>query len=199
MANHTDDQCFLSLLPYVDKRPVFLAAIGRFLWNASRAELAEIKKGVKKRETKLRPKEAISAQRRGQEGEAVKLLVARREGILRPVTRRDGTRNRAKRVKLDEKVRRELAEIESLIQAGAVRQTKPGRMRGRPRAEENGEWIAGAFAVLLGRSVHGWTWRRATIASELTPTKPNIRTVIRRQKQLERLIRKGMRLPVESV
>jgi len=100
--------------------------------------------------------------------------------------------------KLDEKTRVDLAEIEKRIQSIAVSLSRPAKRRGRPRAEANIDWIAGTWAVMSARSSMGWTWKQATIASGLKPTKANIRTVQRREDQFARLIREKVRLPIES-
>jgi hypothetical protein len=173
-------------LPY-DDRPEFLAAILRFCWNADKAELAEIQKAIQNRETKLRPGRPVARKE-------IEKLTAQREQILEAKT----DQPRSKPSNLDEKTRKELAGIESRIQSLAAKLSKSAKKRGRPRAGEDIDWIAGAQAVMIGRSVLGWTWRQATLASGLTPTKANIRTAQRRQKDLAYLISKGLRLPIES-
>jgi hypothetical protein len=187
------EQCPPVLRPFIDNRLGFLAGILRFCWNANEAELAEMKNAIRKREAKLRPN-ALSAVERDRAEEAMNRLAAQREQILHPATRR----SRMQPSKLDEKTRVDLAEIEKRIQSIAVSLSRPAKRRGRPRAEANIDWIAGTWAVMSARSSMGWTWKQATIASGLKPTKANIRTVQRREDQFARLIREKVRLPIES-
>jgi len=121
------------------------------------------------------------------------ILAAKREQILQPTTRRF----RLKPSKLDKKTRADLAEIEKRIQSFAVSVSNPAKGRGRPCAEQSIDWIASAVSIAIGLS-GGWTWEQATIASGLTPTKANKRTVQRRQEQLARLVAAKVRLPFET-
>jgi hypothetical protein len=181
------DPALAQLLPQLDNRSVFLQGISRFCWKADKEELEEIKKAIQQREAKLRPVGGPPAR------EEMEKLTARREQILKPTGQ-----PRSKPTNLDEKTRKQLAEIESRMQSLAVTLLKSSKKRGRPRANDDIDWIFGAQAVMICRSVLGWTWRRATLASGLTPTKANIRTVQRRQKHLAYLISKGLRLPIEG-
>ena len=189
ISGRNEAECPPELILHIDNRLAFLAGIRRFCWHASEAELAEMKRAIRKREAKLRPP---AVQGDGARGEMNK-LAARREEILQSAIRR----SRLKPANLDEKTRTYLAEIEQQIQSLATRFCRPAKKRGRPRAEESLDWIARAWAVMIARSL-GWTWTQATIASGLTPTKANKRTVQRRQEQLARLLREGVRLPIES-
>jgi hypothetical protein len=121
------DPVLAQLLLCLGNRSVFLQGIYRFCWKANRAELEELRKAIRRREAKLRP--------------------------------------------------------------------KSGKKRGRPRAGTDPAWMSGAHTVRFGMTVLGWTWARAAVESGLKPTKANIRTVQRRQKQLADL---GFPLPIES-
>ena len=72
----------------------------------------------------------------------------------------------------------ELSAIRSAVQKRAKQMAKRPR-KGRPRAEEDREWMQRAVAAAYRKHVLGWSWSRVTESLGMKPTKPNIRTVQR--------------------
>jgi hypothetical protein len=72
----------------------------------------------------------------------------------------------------------ELSAIRTAVQKRAKQLPKRPR-KGRPRAEEDREWMQRAIAAAYRKHVLGWSWSRVTESLGMKPTKPNIRTVQR--------------------
>lgn len=53
--------------------------------------------------------------------------------------------------------------------------------RGRPRAWDNEGWVQTAMTAAFRRRVLGWSWPKVTESMGLEPTRPNIRTIQRRE------------------
>jgi hypothetical protein len=81
----------------------------------------------------------------------------------------------------------ELTAIRKAVLKRTKRLEKPGQ-RGRPRAWDNEEWIQKAITSAFRRHVLGWSWPKVTESIGMQPTKPNIRTVQRRELTFAELI-----------
>lgn len=81
----------------------------------------------------------------------------------------------------------ELAAIRKAVLKRTKRLEKPGQ-RGRPPAWDDDEWIQKAITAAFRRRVLGWSWPRVTESMGIQPTKPNIRTVQRREIRFAELI-----------
>jgi hypothetical protein len=60
--------------------------------------------------------------------------------------------------------------------------------RGRPHAWDNEGWIQKAMTAAFRRRVLDWSWPRVTESMGLEPTRPNIRTIQRRELRFAELI-----------
>ena len=74
----------------------------------------------------------------------------------------------------------ELAAIRKAVQKQANQLRLRGR-RGRPRAWDSIDWIQKAMTAAFRKRVLGWSWPKVTESMGLKPTKPNIRTLQRRE------------------
>ena len=81
----------------------------------------------------------------------------------------------------------ELAAIRTAVRKRAKQLAKRGK-RGRPRAQENKAWLQKAAAAAFRKRVLGWSWSRVTESMGMKPTKPNVRTVQRRELQFAEFI-----------
>ena len=81
----------------------------------------------------------------------------------------------------------ELESIRNAVQKCTKRLRKRAK-RGRPRAWDNEEWIQKALTAAFRRRVLGWSWPKVTESLGTSPTKPNIRTVQRREIRFAELI-----------
>jgi hypothetical protein len=90
----------------------------------------------------------------------------------------------------------ELSAIRAAVQKRAKQLAKRGR-RGRPRAAESNAWMQKAITAAFRKHVLGWSWARVTESIGMKPTKPNIRTVQRRERQFAEWIADSM--PAESL
>ena len=76
----------------------------------------------------------------------------------------------------------ELSAIRTAVQKRTKRLAKRSQ-RGRPRAAESDSWMQKAITAAFRKRVLGWSWSRVTASIGMKPTKPNIRTVQRRERQ----------------
>jgi hypothetical protein len=60
--------------------------------------------------------------------------------------------------------------------------------RGRPRAGESDAWMQKALTAAYRKRVLGWSWSRVAESIGMKPTKPNIRTVQRRERQFAEVV-----------
>jgi hypothetical protein len=81
----------------------------------------------------------------------------------------------------------DLAAIRNAVQEQAKQLAKRGK-RGRPRAWYDTDWIQKATTAAFRKRVLGWSWSRVTESMGLTPTRPNIRTVQRREARFAEFI-----------
>jgi hypothetical protein len=81
----------------------------------------------------------------------------------------------------------ELSAIRTAVQQRAKQLPKRPR-KGRPRAEEDREWMQRAVAAAYRKHVLGWSWSRVTESLGMKPTKPNMRTVQRQIVQVTEAI-----------
>jgi hypothetical protein len=85
--------------------------------------------------------------------------------------------------------RGEIEAIRSALRKSEERIKERQRMkRGRPRAWDNEAWIQTAMTAAFRRRVLDWTWPKVTESMRLKPTKPNIRTIQRRELRFAELI-----------
>ncbi len=75
------------------------------------------------------------------------------------------------------------AELSAIRTAVQKRTKQPAKrpQRGRPRAAESDAWMQKAITAAFRKRVLGWSWSRVTASIGMKPTKPNIRTVQRRE------------------
>ena len=90
----------------------------------------------------------------------------------------------------------ELSAIRAAVQKRTKQLAKRGK-RGRPRAAESDAWMQKAITAAFRKHVLGWNWPRVTESIGMKPTKPNIRTVQRRERQFAEWIADSM--PAESL
>jgi hypothetical protein len=80
----------------------------------------------------------------------------------------------------------ELSAIRTAVQKRTKKLAKRSQ-RGRPRAEQSEAWMQSALTAAYRKRVLGWSWSRVTESAGMKPTKPNIRTVQRRERQYAEL------------
>ena len=79
----------------------------------------------------------------------------------------------------------------SAIRAAVQKRTKrlaQRPQRERPRAAESDSWMQKAITGAFRKRMLGWSWSRVTESMGMKPTKPNVRTVQRREQQFAELI-----------
>ena len=81
----------------------------------------------------------------------------------------------------------ELSAIRAAVQT-RTRQLAKRPQRGRPRAVESDAWMQKAITAAFRKRVLGWSWSRVTESMGMKPTKPNIRTVQRRERQFAEIV-----------
>ena len=85
--------------------------------------------------------------------------------------------------------RGEIEAIRSALRKGEKRIKERQRAkRGRPRAWDNEGWIQKAMTAAFRRRVLDWSWPKVTESMGLEPTRPNIRTIQRRELRFAELI-----------
>jgi len=72
----------------------------------------------------------------------------------------------------------ELACLRKAVAARAGKISKGGR-RGRPRAQEDSDWLLAARRIVWRRIVDGWTWPRVAEMEGMRPDKKNFHTIER--------------------
>jgi hypothetical protein len=82
------------------------------------------------------------------------------------------------------------AELVTLRKAVAERATRvsKGRKRGRPRAEDDADWLVKVKTSAWRHIVEGWTWKQIAESEGMRPTKANTRTISRRVDQYAGII-----------
>jgi hypothetical protein len=81
----------------------------------------------------------------------------------------------------------ELSAIRTAVQKRTKRLAKRPK-KGRPRAVDSDAWIQKAMTAAFRKRVLGWSWSRVTESLGMKSTKPNIRTVQRREAQFAELV-----------
>ena len=83
-------------------------------------------------------------------------------------------------------------ELKALREAISIRASNlrkaGGGNRGRPRGRDDAEWLGKAKQEAYWRHVLGLTWPQVAAKAGLLPTKPNLRTLQRRQDQLAAIV-----------
>jgi hypothetical protein len=81
----------------------------------------------------------------------------------------------------------ELAVLRKAVRVRAAAIRKGGK-RGRPRARDDDEWLIKAKVETWQRHILGWSWPQIAIEAGLEPTRPNCRTLQRRQDEFAAMI-----------
>jgi hypothetical protein len=81
----------------------------------------------------------------------------------------------------------ELSAIRAALQKRTKQLTKRAQ-KGRPRASEDEAWIQRAMTTSYRRHILGWSWNRIAKSLDMKATKPNLRTLQRRDQKFAEFI-----------